>query len=109
VGGLRGSGAIPLYCTSKGAVRLLTLSLGQLLGPERIRVNALMPGLTDTAMNRADLHLIGPDGEIRTGDIPLGRFAQPAEIADGAVYLASDLASFVNSACLVIDGGRLAS
>lgn len=107
VGGIRGSGSWPAYCTSKGAVRLLTYSLGDLLGQYGIRVNALHPGLIDTEMNRADTRLIHADGAWE-GRVPLGRSGAPADVAGAAVFLASDLAAYVNATSLVVDGGRLA-
>jgi NAD(P)-dependent dehydrogenase (short-subunit alcohol dehydrogenase family) len=54
VGGIRGSSKFAAYSASKGAVRLLTYSLGELLGPHGIRVNAIHPGVIDTQMNRVD-------------------------------------------------------
>jgi NAD(P)-dependent dehydrogenase (short-subunit alcohol dehydrogenase family) len=109
VGGIRGGGNLVTYCSSKGAVRLMTYALGQLLGPEGIRVNAIHPGLMDTSMNRTDLGYVGPDGEGLVGAIPINRTGQPRDIGDAAVYLASDLASYVNGTSLVVDGGRLAT
>jgi NAD(P)-dependent dehydrogenase (short-subunit alcohol dehydrogenase family) len=108
IGGIKGSGAMPVYCTSKGAVRLLSYALGDLLGKEGIRVNAIHPGLMDTSMNRSDLGYVGAEGESRIGNIPVDRTGQPADIGDAAVFLASDLASYVNATSLVVDGGRLA-
>jgi NAD(P)-dependent dehydrogenase (short-subunit alcohol dehydrogenase family) len=109
VGGLRGGSLCPAYSTSKGAVRLLTYSLGTTLGPHGIRCNAIHPGLMDTEMNRADTKLVLPDGQPAQGGIPLGRTGQPRDIADAAVFLASDLASYINGTSLVVDGGKLAS
>jgi NAD(P)-dependent dehydrogenase (short-subunit alcohol dehydrogenase family) len=108
VGGIRGSGGWVAYCSSKGAVRLMTYSLGDLLGPFGIRVNALHPGLMDTTMTRSDEHLIREDGGW-AGRIPLGRAGIPQDVAGAAVFLASDLAAYVNGTSLVVDGGRLSS
>jgi NAD(P)-dependent dehydrogenase (short-subunit alcohol dehydrogenase family) len=108
VGGIRGAGSWVAYCTSKGAVRLMTYSLGDLLGPFGIRVNALHPGLMDTAMARSDFPLIREDGTWQ-GRIPLGRAGIPRDVAGAAVFLASDLASYVTGTSLVVDGGRLSS
>jgi NAD(P)-dependent dehydrogenase (short-subunit alcohol dehydrogenase family) len=108
VAGIRGFDAIPTYVASKGAVRLLTYSLGNLLGPMGIRVNAIHPGLIDTAMNRIDAPVIDPDGSSPV-PIPLGRVGQPRDVAGAAVYLASDLAAYVTSTSLVVDGGLTAS
>jgi NAD(P)-dependent dehydrogenase (short-subunit alcohol dehydrogenase family) len=100
-----------LYSTSKGAVRLLTYSLGIALGPLGIRVNALHPGLIDTEMNRTDTGLIEASGEAprRLEAIPLRRVGRPFDVASAAVFLASDAASYINGASLVVDGGMLAS
>src|SRR5438552_7730720 len=107
VGGIRGGKSLIAYCSSKGAVRLMTYGLADMLGPEGIRVNAIHPGLMDTAMNRSDLGYVGPDGEGLVGDIPLERTGQPRDIGNAAVYLASDLGSYVSGTSLVVDGGRL--
>jgi NAD(P)-dependent dehydrogenase (short-subunit alcohol dehydrogenase family) len=110
IGGIKGGGLFPTYCSSKGAVRLLTYSLGELLGPLGIRVNAIHPGMIDTTMTRVDAPLVGEEGEsLSQISIPLGRVGQPRDVADAAVYLASDLASYVNGTSLVVDGGRTAS
>jgi NAD(P)-dependent dehydrogenase (short-subunit alcohol dehydrogenase family) len=111
IGGMRGSGSLPLYSTSKGAVRLLTYSLGIALGPFGIRVNALHPGVIDTEMNRADTGLVDASGDAptRLGAIPLRRVGRPVDVADAAVFLASDAASYINGTSLVVDGGMLAS
>ena len=107
VGGIRGGKSLIAYCASKGAVRLMTYGLADLLGPDGIRVNAIHPGLMDTAMNRADLGYVGPDGEGLVGDIPINRTGQPRDIGNAAVYLASELGSYVSGTSLVVDGGRL--
>lgn len=106
VAGLTGSAQYSTYSTSKGAVRLLTYSLAAELGPHGIRVNAIHPGLIETEMTTEDVPIIGTEGgEQYMQSIPLHRFGNPAEIADGALYLASDLSSYVNGESLVIDGG----
>jgi NAD(P)-dependent dehydrogenase (short-subunit alcohol dehydrogenase family) len=107
VGGVRGGKSLIAYCSSKGAVRLMTYGLADLLGPDGIRVNAIHPGLMDTAMNRADLGYVDSEGKGVVGDIPLTRTGQPSDIGDAAVFLSSDLASYVSGTSLVVDGGRL--
>jgi NAD(P)-dependent dehydrogenase (short-subunit alcohol dehydrogenase family) len=110
IGGIKGAGAFPTYCSSKGAVRLLTYSLGELLGPLGIRVNAIHPGVIDTSMTRIDAPLVNEEGEsLSQISIPLGRVGRARDVADAAVYLASDLASYVNGTSLLVDGGRTAS
>lgn len=103
--GLRGSAGFATYATSKGAVRLLTYALADELGPD-VRVNAIHPGFIDTAMTTEDVPLVaGEIGEAILERIPAGRFGQPADVADAALYLASDLASYVTGESLVLDGG----
>jgi NAD(P)-dependent dehydrogenase (short-subunit alcohol dehydrogenase family) len=110
IGGIKGGGLFPTYCSSKGAVRLLTYSLGELLGPLGIRVNAIHPGVIDTSMTRVDAPLVSGEGEsLSQIAIPLGRVGQARDVADAAAYLASDLASYVNGTSLIVDGGRTAS
>ena len=109
IGGIHGSSKFAAYSASKGAVRLLTYSLGELLGPHGIRVNALHPGVIDTQMNRVDTGSLTAEGTVTGQAIPLGRPGQPDDIAGAAVFLASELASYVNGTSLVVDGGRLAT
>ncbi|GAA0253302.1 SDR family oxidoreductase [Haladaptatus pallidirubidus] len=104
VAGFIGNGGYTTYCVSKGAVRLLTYALAHRLGPDGIRVNAIHPGGVETAMMEdADL---GPDAlEQFVQAIPTRRIGQPSDIAGAAVFLASDLASYVNGESLIVDGG----
>ena len=106
VAGLTGSANYTTYCTSKGGVRLLTYSLAAELGPKGIRVNAIHPGLIETEMTTEDVPIIGTEsGDQYEQTIPLHRFGNPEDVANGALYLASDNASYVNGESLVIDGG----
>ncbi len=105
VAGLSGSGEYVTYCTSKGAVRLLTYSLADRLGPE-IRVNAIHPGVIETAMTTEDVPIVGTElGDQFEQMIPRARFGEPLDVADAAVYLASDLADYVSGESIVVDGG----
>jgi NAD(P)-dependent dehydrogenase (short-subunit alcohol dehydrogenase family) len=92
------------YAASKAAVETMTYGLAQEVGGEGIRVNAVSPGLVATELHaRAGL----PDRLERLAHvIPMGRPGQPAEIAEGIVWLLSGAASFVNGAVLQISGGR---
>jgi len=105
IAGLEGTGDYVTYSTSKGAVRLMTYSLADALGPMGIRVNAIHPGPVDTGLMREDLGT-DPDAENPfVQNVPRGRMGTPEDVADAAVYLASDLADFVTGSSLVVDGG----
>ena len=98
------------YSASKGGVVHLTMSLAKELAPHNIRVNAIAPGYVDTAMLRhakSGTTTAWQDERLRlmAGQTPLGRVAQPEEIARAALYLASDAASFVTGHTLTVDGG----
>jgi NAD(P)-dependent dehydrogenase (short-subunit alcohol dehydrogenase family) len=108
--GIRATASKPVYAASKGAVRLLTYALAGNLGDYGIRVNAIHPGVTETAFTRQDTEFIGSEHEERVIEqIPSGRIGQPKDMADAALFLASDLAEYVNGESLVVDGGRLTS
>lgn len=98
---------IPAYCASKGGVVMLTKSLAMAWAAEGIRVNALAPGYVETAINaegRKDAAFYQ-----RIADrIPLGRWAQPDDIAGGALFLCSPAAGYVTGTVLAVDGGFLA-
>lgn len=88
------------YAASKGAVNSLTIGLALEVAREGIRVNTLTPGLTWTSLH--------PPGRVAANEaaVPLGRAAQPKEIANGILWLLSDEAAYMVGANLVMSGGR---
>ena len=96
------------YEASKAAMVSLTKSLALEYGKKRIRSNAVCPGLVITERNR-NRWLDRPDDFAAVlGAYPMGRAGNPEEIANVVVFLASDEASFVNGACIAVDGGSSA-
>jgi len=109
--GLAGGARAAAYCASKGAVVLLTKAMAIDHGPQNIRVNCICPGDTDTGMLRNEAQQLGElEGQFLASSAhrPLGRIGRPDEIAQAALYLASDASSFVTGTALVVDGGGLA-
>ncbi|WP_457255072.1 SDR family NAD(P)-dependent oxidoreductase [Pedococcus sp. P5_B7] len=107
IGGIKGT-AVFAYATSKGAVRSLTKSAAVNLASAGIRANSLHPGVVRTAMTAVLLGSEAEEQTIRVG-YPLGRIAEPQEIAQGVLYLASSRSSFLTGTELVIDGGITAT
>jgi NAD(P)-dependent dehydrogenase (short-subunit alcohol dehydrogenase family) len=108
VNALMGAPLQGVYGMTKAAVVSMTKTLAIELGPSAIRVNAIAPGLVETKLAAAIVH--NPDMVRRVTDrTPLGRYAQPEEIAGAALFLASDAASFVTGHTLVVDGGMTIS
>lgn len=103
--GIRGSVASH-YGASKGAVRLLTKSIAGTYAKDGIRCNSVHPGPVETEMGYAAV----PESvrAERFSRIPLGRFADPSEIANAVLFLASDEASFMTGSEMVVDGGSTA-
>jgi len=93
------------YTASKGAVLALSRELGVEFADRRIRVNALCPGPVDTPLLR-ELFAKDPEQAARRlVHLPMGRFAQPSEIASAALFLASDESSYVTASAFMVDGG----
>jgi NAD(P)-dependent dehydrogenase (short-subunit alcohol dehydrogenase family) len=107
VAAMIGGGASMDYRASKGAVRALTKAMALRYTRQNIRVNSIHPGDVVTPMNRA--YLADPARlNSRLSLIPLGRLGAPEDIANLALYLASDESSYMTGAEIVIDGGRTA-
>lgn len=106
--GIRPRPGLTWYNASKGAVNLLSKSMAAELGPDQIRVNAICPvmgatglieqflGVPDTPENRAKI----------VAGIPLGRMSTPQDVAQAALWLASDASKFITGVELPVDGGR---
>ena len=108
VAGLVGYPNISPYSMVKGGIRLLTYSLAAELGPHGIRVNAIHPGVIETAMTTDDFPIVGTEEEKATEEaIPLRRLGTPEDVANVATFLSSDLASYVTAESIVVDGGQL--
>lgn len=107
VNGVRPMEGQVVYSMTKAGIINMTQGLAKELGRHGIRVNALLPGITETRFAQA-LH-----GDPRTRGmveklLPLGRIAQPEEMAGAVLYLVSDAASYTTGSCITVDGGWLA-
>jgi NAD(P)-dependent dehydrogenase (short-subunit alcohol dehydrogenase family) len=102
----------PVYSASKGAIALLTKSLALDFGRDRIRVNCICPGITDTPMLREHLGH-GAEGEARIrarlSRVPSGQILSPEDVAHAALYLVSDDSIGITGILHVVDGGLLAA
>lgn len=103
VGGLAVEPSIGIYNTTKAAILYLTRTLAAELGP-KVRVNAIAPGLVKTDFARA---LWEPNEELLAKRLPTRRLGLPEDIAGTAVFLASDLASWITGQTIVVDGGSM--
>jgi NAD(P)-dependent dehydrogenase (short-subunit alcohol dehydrogenase family) len=92
------------YCAAKAGVAMLTEVAALELGPQQVRVNAVAPGLVMTNAT-APLEFIPGAIEEYVENTPLGRHAEPEEIAEVAMFLASDDSSFMNGSFVSVDGG----
>ena len=110
--GIVGAPSSPDYCASKGGVVNLTRQLAVDYGADGIRVNAICPGYVDTDMGGVRARLAPLEAaaalarkEAHAALQPLGRQAQPEEIAEVAIFLASDRSSFMSGSIVTVDGG----
>ena len=92
------------YCVSKGGVKMLTRTVALELAPYNIRVNAIAPGMTETALTE-EILVIPELKNAVLHQIPLGKIGKPEDIAKVAVFLASNYASWVTGATIYVDGG----
>ena len=111
VQGLQSQPMVPAYAASKGGVLSLTRNMALDYAPENIRVVAINPGSIDTPMLRTQARAAGDeDAMVETWGRthPIKRIGQPADIANAAMFLASDQASFITGEYLCVDGGYMA-
>jgi NAD(P)-dependent dehydrogenase (short-subunit alcohol dehydrogenase family) len=97
-----------VYAITKGAIMTMTRAFALECAPSRVRVNAVLPGVTRTRFSAA----LTEDDEFTAralARIPLKRIAEPQEMAGAIVYLASDAASYATGLCMNVDGGYLAA
>lgn len=111
--GLVGASHYAPYCATKAGVIGFTRALALELAPYNVRVNCICPGVITTAMFEGELEVWR---KIQPGDVrkvfeaqhPIGRFGEPKDIANAALYLASDESAFVTGSSIVVDGGYTA-
>ena len=100
------------YCASKGGVAQLTRAMALDCAPYGIRVNQINPGWTDTPMGNAGAEAAGMEVQefqaLGARKYPLGRIAQPHEIANAALFLANDASEYITGAMVAVDGGLTA-
>lgn len=115
--GIKGGDLAAAYCAVKGGIVNVTRAMAIDHGPQNIRVNSVNPGDTDTAMLRDEGVQTGLVKEAKDQDAylkdcgtsrPLARIGMPEDIANTVLFLASDLASWITGATLVVDGGGIA-
>ncbi len=107
VNGVRPAPFQGIYSVTKAALTCMTQAFAKELAPYNIRVNALLPGLTDTKFSSA----ITANDEIKNmvvSQIPIQRVAQPSEMAGAVLFLVSDASSYTTGSCITCDGGMLA-
>ncbi|MDD5168522.1 MAG: SDR family oxidoreductase [Syntrophales bacterium] len=95
-----------IYSITKAAVIMMTKAYAKELAPKNIRVNTILPGLTETKFAGA-LFTNESIYQQALKNIPMGRAAQPEEMAGTVLYLVSEASSFTTGACIICDGGRL--
>jgi len=117
--GLRAGSHSPLYSATKAGILMLMRSVAKRLGPDQIRANAICPGPVETPFSRdfaqlargaASLDETGHQAVLRSSGqtIPMGRVAQPDDVAGLVVFLASDQSTYLTGASIPVDGGLTA-
>jgi 3-oxoacyl-[acyl-carrier protein] reductase len=106
--GVRPRPGLTWYNGSKGAAIVTSRSMAAELGPDRIRVNVINPVIGETGLLEMFMGMPDTPENRRkfVATIPLGRMSKPMDIANAALFLASDEAQFITGACLEVDGGR---
>jgi len=107
MGGLRGTSFTTGYSCTKGGVNLMVASLADALGPSGIRINAVCPGLIDTALMQSS-PAVAAVAETFRQRMPLRRLGLPREVGDVVCWLGSDFSSFITGVALPVDGGQTA-
>ena len=107
VAGIQGAQGLSPYSAAKGGVIMFSQAVAKELAGSNVRVNSIAPGWIDTPLNE---WMTGDETTLREAEkmIPMGRIGTAEEIVGAAIYLASEAASFVTGATLVIDGGQTA-
>jgi NAD(P)-dependent dehydrogenase (short-subunit alcohol dehydrogenase family) len=108
VAGLVGFPGIPAYCASKGGIVQLTRTAALEYATQNVRVNCLCPGVIDTPMIERFTHGQPELAAQLTATEPVGRVGRAGEVAELALFLASDRSSFVTGAIIPVDGGFVA-
>jgi NAD(P)-dependent dehydrogenase (short-subunit alcohol dehydrogenase family) len=107
INGIRPAPMQGVYSITKAAVIAMTKSFAKELAPFRVRVNALLPGITETKFSAAMTK--NPDlMKVILPSVPMGRVAEPDEMAGAVLYLVTEASSYVTGSTLVVDGGMLA-
>jgi NAD(P)-dependent dehydrogenase (short-subunit alcohol dehydrogenase family) len=101
----RASGPVA-YTAAKGAIKTMTIVLGQRFSPIKIRINTIYPGLIETELMRAGLDGLPEIKAAVLKTIPMGRIGKEEEIASGVLFLASNASSYMTGQDMVIDGGQ---
>jgi NAD(P)-dependent dehydrogenase (short-subunit alcohol dehydrogenase family) len=95
------------YCAAKAGVEMLTKTASLELGENRVRVNAIQPGVIETPMAARNGNMVPEVVERWNRQMPLGRIGQPDDVAAAAAFLASDDSAWITGTTILVDGGLL--